>query len=96
MTKTYYRTMFNPDLTKAKVKLYTYKECKYTEDITEEIETTYKGLKSWSIITEPTEEEEKEFIENNMVDEFHEYLILNFEDGSTASFRNSHCDLFIL
>jgi hypothetical protein len=39
-------------------------------------------------------------IENSLgsedIDDFHEYLILIFEAGSTSTFRNSYCDLFII
>lgn len=39
------------------------------------------------------EEVEKDFI-GNPLDELQEYLILSFTNGETATFRNSHTDLF--
>lgn len=39
---------------------------------------------------------EAEEIENSgdIVDEYHEYLVLDLGNGETATFRNSHVDMF--
>ena len=39
------------------------------------------------------EEIEKD-IDANSIDEYHEYLVLDLGNGETATFRNSHVDLF--
>ena len=56
---------------------------------------TYTDVESWKVVAggREAEEVEKEFIGNDL-DEFQEYLILSFADGTTATFRNSHTDLF--
>lgn len=34
--------------------------------------------------------------DGSCIDEYHEYCVLHFADGSISTFRNSHCDLFCL
>lgn len=97
MKRTYTRTMMIEDLAKATVKLYILEGCKYTaEDLGNEIEVSYTGVTSWDVIEGGQEAEEIEAqTDANSIDEFHEYLVLHFEDGTEATFRNSHVDMFI-
>lgn len=97
MKNTYTRTMMIRDLREAKVKVITFENCKYdNSDLGKETEIKYTGLTSWDVIEGGKEAEE---IERNLnadeCDEYHEYLTLHFVDGKTATFRNSHCALFI-
>lgn len=82
MIKTYERTMFIENLADAKVKLYVYENSKYTSNVGEE-----KEVDDAAAIEAETD--------GSCIDENHEYLVLNFIDGSTATFRNSHVDMFI-
>ncbi len=100
MKKSYTRTMMIPDLSKVKVRVYSYDGCKYTakceDDFGEEIETIYNGILGWDLIEGGEEAAEIEAMgDGSCVDEFHEYLVLHLLDGSTATFRNSHCDMFL-
>ena len=93
MVRTFTRTTFIENLEEANVKLYIYENSKYSGNIGKETEVKYTGLKSWSIIDgDDTKEIEETFDE---LDENHEYLVLNFADGTTSTFRNSHVDMFI-
>lgn len=94
MIRTYERTLFIPDLTKATIKLYIHEATKYEAPEDDEIEVKYTGVKAWSIIEGGQEAEEIEAT-GDMIDENHEYLVLHFEDGSEATFRNSHVDMFL-
>ena len=100
MKTTYNRTMMIEDLTKAVVELHIYENCKYTtkraELAKEEIMVSYTGVKSYSIIEGGKEAEEIEsIIDASSVDEYHEYLVLHFENGTASTFKNSHVDMFI-
>lgn len=75
------------------LKVETYDECKYTAK--EEGRTIiYHHVVAFEVVTEQKEVEEIEA--SGMVDEYHEYLVLYFEDGTIATFRNSHVDMFEL
>lgn len=94
MKKTYTRTMSmtNEQLQKAKARVYIYEGVKWDNPGEEKL-VEFTGLKSWSII----DGFEAAKIETLMgeIDEYHEYLLLEFVDGSISIFRNSHTDMFI-
>lgn len=95
MTKTYNQTflMSNEKLQKATVKVFVYNDNKYTGNVTEEKEVIYTGLTAWDIVDgEDANEIEKD---TDCIDDFHEYLVLHFNDGSLATFRNSYVDMHI-
>ena len=96
MKRTYERTMFIDDLTKAEIRLYVFNESKYTADINDKIEVKYTGVKAWSIIEGGKEAEAIEsIVDVDGIDENHEYLVLHFADGTTSTFRNSHVEMFL-
>ena len=96
MIKTYHGTLFNPDLTKAKVVLYFTESVKWEAEEEEEVKVELTGIKSWSIV----DGEEAKLIEaetdEDGIDENHEYLILRFANGEESTYRNSHVAMFIL
>lgn len=56
----------------------------------------YTGIRGWSIVEGGKEAAEIEALgDGSCVDENHNYLILHYEDGREATFRNSHVDLFV-
>jgi hypothetical protein len=100
MKKEYTRSMMIADLADAKVTLYVYEGCKYTaksaEDLGDEREVSYHGIAGWDIIEGGKEAEEIEAdTDADGIDEFHEYLVLHLLNGETATFRNSHVDMFL-
>lgn len=84
---------------KAKVKILFYKNCKYLVKNTLELgkpqEMNYNVI-GWSLVQGGIEAEEIEKDTDNVfLDEYHEYLILNLENGKTATFKNSHITMFV-
>lgn len=74
-----------------KVRVKVYDSCKY--DMGSEVvnESAY-DITSYEIATRTDEEVYNEGYD--ITDDFNEYLILKFADGSTATFRNSYVDMF--
>ena len=97
MKRTFTRTLFIPDLREAKVRITVFDKPKYEVDAEEEgREVNYTGLTAWDIVSggEEAEAIEAETDESG-IDDNHEYLVLHFEDGSTATFRNSYVDMWL-
>lgn len=96
MIRTYNQTwiMSNERLQKATIRIFVYNDNKYTGNVTEEKEVKYTGLTSWDII-EGGEEAEKIEAETDgsCIDDNHEYLVLHFNNGTQATFRNSYVDM---
>ena len=97
MKTTYNRTMLkdNEALQKALIIIDITENVKYLGNPGEETTVTYTGLTQWSIISEEDALEIEADLNENEKDEYHEYLVLEFNDGTTATFRNSHVDMFI-
>lgn len=97
MKKTYTGTLTRPiteSLQKANVRIFIHDVAKY--ECKEHVgEINYTGLTSWDIISGG---KEAKAIENifDIMDDYHEYLVLHFNDGRIATFRNSYVDMFIL
>lgn len=98
MKRTYTRTLFIENLADVKVRIFLHEGCKYTakteDDLGEEKEIIYNGITAWDLIEGGEEAEEIE-ANSDIVDEFHEYLVLHLTDGTTATYRNSHVDMFL-
>lgn len=95
MKKTFTRTTSIENLAEANVTLFVYENSKYTGNVGNERKVEYKGLKSWSIVDGEDAEEIESETDGSCIDEMHEYLVLEFTDGSKATYRNSHVDMFI-
>ena len=100
MKKTYTRTMgmTNEELQQATVTIEWTEGTKWGAHWRgEEIkEIRYTGLTQWSLVDgEDAAKIEAEIGDDTMLDECHEYLVLEFNDGTTATFRNSHVNMFI-
>ena len=96
MKTTYARTLFHPVLSECTFKLYIHEATKYEADENDEIKVEYNGVTAWDIIEGGDEAQEIESMtDDSGIDENHEYLVLHFENGETATFKNSHVDMFI-
>ena len=95
MNKTYTRTMMHADLTKATVEIEVHEALKWEATQEDEKVVTYNGIKAWTIVSDEDAAEIESMTDASGIDEYHEYLVLHFANGETATFRNSHVDMFI-
>lgn len=77
------------------VKVKIYDEIKYSPMSEKVAEVEYYNIKGWDIVSDPMTVERIE-AETDEIDEYHEYLIIELENGEISTFRNSHVDMFRL
>ena len=73
-----------------------YEGCKYVKEAHEKESVTvkYENVVGFEVVSgEKAREIEKE-TDGSCIDEYHEYLVIYFENGETSTFRNSHVDMF--
>lgn len=98
MKKTYYGTIFRGEIKNCLVFIDVFSKCRYTEaimrsDILETLEYD-RTVTQWDIV-EGGEEAEAIEREEGIKDEYREYLVLHFTDGSTKTFPNSRVSMDI-
>lgn len=77
---------------KVLVKVYDLSKYDVKAEKVAQVEYNINGFKVVSGGKEAKEIEQ--FCDDEMIDENHEYLVLELENGETATFRNSHVDMF--
>lgn len=76
-----------------------YSECKYTasEEVLRNCKTvTFNYATGFEVVSGEEAREIEEHTDGSGIDDFHEYLVIFFEDGETATFRNSYVDMFAI
>lgn len=76
-----------------------YSECKYTanKEVFENAkEVRYNDIKCWEIVSGDDATEIENETDSSCIDDCHEYLVLHFVNGETATFRNSYVDMFAI
>ena len=76
------------------VKVKVYNGVKYEATSEKVAEIKYKSIKGYEVVTGDRATEIGLETDENRRDEYNEYLIITLDNGETATFRNSHVDLF--
>lgn len=75
-----------------KVKIYDGVKYDFSDEKVAEVE--YKNIKGYEVVTGDRATEIGNMTDEASRDEYNEYLIITLADGETATFCNSHVDLF--
>lgn len=79
------------------VEIEVYAECKYhasREVLENPKKVRLNNVDYWTIITGKDAEEIER--DSDIVDDYHEYLEITFEDNKKSTYRNSYVDMFIV
>ena len=78
----------------AKVKIYNGVKYKSSSEKVAEVE--YTNVRGYDVVTGDRATKIGIETDENSRDEYNEYLIITMENGETATFCNSHVDMFII
>lgn len=78
------------------VKVKLYNGIKYNADTKKVTEVEYNNIIDYEVVTGDRATKIGLWTDENSRDEFNEYLVLELANGETATFRNSHVDMFII
>lgn len=76
------------------VKVKVYSGVKYDLSNEKVAEVEYKDIEGFEVVTGERATEIGSMTDEESKDEYNEYLVITFKDGQTATFCNSHVDLF--
>ena len=76
------------------VKVKVYSGVKYDLSNEKVAEVKYKDIEGFEVVTGERATEIGSMTDEESRDEYNEYLVITFKDGQTATFCNSHVDLF--
>lgn len=71
-----------------------YNSCKYFANPGDCEEITHANVEAFEVVTGEEAAKLETETDGAMLDDFHEYLVLYFSTGETATYRNSYVDLF--
>lgn len=94
-TRTYYGTVFHPDLTKATICLHIYDTSKYDRHA-KETQVKVTGVKSWTVVSDDIIYTQRIEALGMAEDIYHEYLVLNYADGHSEIYQNTKVAMFVL
>ena len=77
-----------------RVEIEIYDRCKYEKDSEVKYTFEYKDVKGFEVVVGEKAAEIENDSDGSCIDDNHEYLVLYFESGETATFRNSYVDMF--
>ena len=81
------------EVTKMKLNVKLYNECKYEKDSKVIKDVNIKGIASLEV-KEIAASEILSETDGSCVDDYNEYLILTYDNGETSTYRNSYVDAF--
>lgn len=76
------------------VKIKRYDKPKYDKEAVKVEELFYNGVVSFLVVSGAGARQIEAQTDELSEDPYHEYLVIMFEDGTTATFRNSYVDMF--
>ena len=76
------------------VKVKVYSGVKYDLSNEKVAEVEYKDIEGFEVVTGERATAIGDMTDEESRDEYNEYLVITFKDGQTATFCNSHVDLF--